>query len=147
MTMDGALYGIVRVRRVSRRRSKSRIHDEKPHFAPVVQTDVGGFARYEGITTFRRSGDLERIPGNPWFICTLWAAQWYIARAKIKQDLTTALELMQWAALRAMESGILPEQLHPESGEPISVAPLTWSHAEFVNTCLNYSEKLATLAD
>jgi len=93
-----------------------------------VQTDVGGFARYEGDYYFRRSGDLERIPGNPWFICTLWAAQWYIARAKIKQDLTTALELMQWAALRAMESGILPEQASPRIGRadfsrPLNVEP------------------------
>jgi GH15 family glucan-1,4-alpha-glucosidase len=110
-----------------------------------VQTEVGGFARYEADYYFRRSDDFNRIPGNPWFICTLWAAQWCIAQAKSRQELTTALELLLWAATRAMPSGILGEQLHPHTGEPLSVAPLTWSHAEFISTTLDYLERLRSL--
>lgn len=110
-----------------------------------VQTEVGGIARYEGDYYFRRSGDIARVPGNPWFICTLWAAQWYIAQARTRKDLTTALELLLWAARRALPTGILPEQLHPETGEPLSVAPLTWSHAEFVTTTLDYLKRWSQL--
>jgi GH15 family glucan-1,4-alpha-glucosidase len=40
----------------------------------------------------------------------------------------------------------MPEQVHPETGEPLSVAPLTWSHAEFVATVLNYLEKKQSLS-
>jgi GH15 family glucan-1,4-alpha-glucosidase len=110
-----------------------------------VQTEIGGFARYEADYYFRRSDDFDRIPGNPWFICTLWAAQWYIAHAESRKDLATALELIMWAATRAMPSGILPEQLDPHTGEPLSVAPLTWSHAEFVATTLDYLDRLRLL--
>ena len=28
--------------------------------------------------------------GNPWFICTLWLAQWYIALAKGDEELAIA---------------------------------------------------------
>jgi GH15 family glucan-1,4-alpha-glucosidase len=110
-----------------------------------VQSGPGGIARYEGDYYFRRSDDLERIPGNPWVICTLWVAQWYIAQAREEKDLVPALELLMWAAHRALPSGILAEQFHPETGEPLSVAPLTWSHAEFVATSLNYLDRLETL--
>ncbi len=110
-----------------------------------IQTDVGGIARYENDYYFRRSYDIERVPGNPWFICTLWAAQWYIAHAQVKEDLLTGLELLLWAAHRVMPSGIMPEQLHPETGEPLSVAPLTWSHAEFIATTLDYLDRLEEL--
>jgi len=43
---------------------------------------------------------------------------------------------------RAAPSGILPEQAHPVSGVPLSVAPLTWSHAAFVSAVLDYLERL-----
>ncbi len=105
-----------------------------------VQTSVGGIARYEDDYYFRQSSDITRIPGNPWFICTLWYAQWLIAKAKRLDDLAEALDLMHWTAANALPTGILPEQVHPESGFPLSVAPLTWSHAEFAATVLDYHE-------
>jgi len=111
------------------------------------QAPVGGLARYEEDYYFRRSEDVGRVPGNPWFICTLWAAQWYLARARRREDLDTGLGLLQWVARHALPTGILPEQLHPETGEPLSVAPLTWSHAEFMWTALEYAERLAAFAD
>ena len=106
-----------------------------------VQTEIGGLARYENDYYFRRSDDLVRVPGNPWIICTLWAAQYYIARAKQPRELETPLGLMMWVTHRCASSGILPEQVHPYSGEHLSVAPLTWSHAEFVTTTLLYMDK------
>jgi len=35
----------------------------------------------------------------------------------------------------------LPEQVNPEDGKPISVTPLVWSHAEYINTVLDLSHK------
>jgi GH15 family glucan-1,4-alpha-glucosidase len=35
--------------------------------------------------------------------------------------------------------------MHPMTGAPLSVAPLTWSHAVYVETVLLYSEKLKEL--
>jgi len=106
-----------------------------------VQTEIGGVARYERDYYFRRSDDFTRVPGNPWIICTLWAAQFYIAHAKTERDLDAALGLLIWAARHAAETGVLSEQLHPFTGEPLSVSPLTWSHAEFVSTTLQYLDR------
>ncbi|MGB9904811.1 MAG: glycoside hydrolase family 15 protein [Desulfotomaculales bacterium] len=110
-----------------------------------VKTPVGGLARYAGDYYFRRSPDSERVPGNPWIICTLWLAQWYAARAADLAGLAPAKALLHWAAAYALESGALPEQLHPESGEPLSVAPLVWSHAAFVLAVRDYLERYALL--
>jgi hypothetical protein len=46
--------------------------------------------------------------------------------------------LVQWAADRALPSGTMAEQLHPYTGDPLSVSPLTWSHAEYVRTVREY---------
>lgn len=141
LTMDAAVYALFafgafdstddRIERTMRQ-TLSRLW---------VQTDVGGLARYENDYYFRRSDDLARVPGNPWIICTLWAAQYYIARARETRDLETPLGLLMWAANRCVSTGILPEQVHPYTGEHLSVAPLTWSHAEFVTTTLLYMDK------
>ncbi|NCO34444.1 MAG: glycoside hydrolase family 15 protein [Armatimonadetes bacterium] len=110
-----------------------------------VRTPVGGVARYENDSYQRlRSDDLERVPGNPWFICTLWLAQWRIALAQNRDDLHPALEILEWTAAHALPSGALSEQLNPDTGEPVSVCPLTWSHAAYVTVVLEYIEKLAT---
>ena len=47
-----------------------------------VKTGVGGVARYENDYYHRVSSDIATVPGNPWFICTLWLADYFIARAK-----------------------------------------------------------------
>ncbi len=111
-----------------------------------VQTDIGGMARYENDYYFRRTDDVEHVPGNPWVICTLWAAQYYIARAREPRDLETPLGLLLWVTKRSTSSGVLPEQVHPYTGEHLSVAPLTWSHAEYVTTALLYLDKSEELA-
>ncbi|MCW5937890.1 MAG: glycoside hydrolase family 15 protein [Fimbriimonadaceae bacterium] len=97
-----------------------------------VETVVGGYARYAQDYYFRRS---EAYPGNPWIICSLWFAQaeLYLRGMEAKDDV---LETLAWVCSKASPTGVLPEQLHPETGEHLSVSPLTWSHAEFVATVL-----------
>jgi GH15 family glucan-1,4-alpha-glucosidase len=111
-----------------------------------VRTGIGGLARYERDYYFRVSEDFTNIPGNPWIICTLWLAEWTIATAKKVDDLRPALDMIEWATICTLPAGILPEQIHPVSYEPLSVTPLTWSHAQLVITTLNYLDKLQTFS-
>lgn len=110
-----------------------------------VRTTVGGLARYQGDYYFRRSEDLDTVPGNPWIITTLWLAQWYARSARSREELNSAIDLVRWAADRAMPGGVLPEQLHPYSGGPLSVAPLTWSHGTAVNAILDVADRMRQL--
>ena len=110
-----------------------------------VKAGAGGLARYERDYYFRVSDDFEKVPGNPWIICTLWLADWYIACAKNEAEMRGALDLLEWATHCASPTGVLSEQVHPSSLQPLSVAPLTWSHAQFVLTASNYLDKLAEL--
>jgi len=98
-----------------------------------VQTESGGVARYENDPYHRISGETGRVPGNPWILCTLWLAEHRIATAASVAELQPALDLVRWARARATPSLILPEQIDPYDGQPLSVAPLTWSHAQVVS--------------
>ncbi|HTW94798.1 MAG TPA: glycoside hydrolase family 15 protein [Tepidisphaeraceae bacterium] len=110
-----------------------------------VKTRVGGVARYEGDYYHRVSNDNSSVPGNPWFICTLWLADYYITRAQSAAELKMSLPIFEWTASHALESGVLAEQVNPYTNEPISVSPLTWSHAAVVSTVIKYLEKLESL--
>ena len=107
-----------------------------------VKTEVGGVARYQNDYYHQVSRDIEKVPGNPWFVCTLWLAEWYIAKAKSREDLKRARELLEWVADHALESGILAEQINPYNNQPLSVSPLTWSHSTFVLAVVEYLNKL-----
>ncbi len=109
------------------------------------KTTVGGMARYEDDYYHQVSKDIDNVPGNPWFICTLWLADWYIARAVSPTYLTRAQDLIEWVVDHALPSGVLAEQVHPYTKQPLSVSPLTWSHATFVGTVLDYLSKEAQL--
>jgi len=104
------------------------------------KTPVGGMARYENDYYYQISQDVVNVPGNPWFICTLWLAQHTIAMAKTLADLVPAVEIIQWAADHALPSGVLAEQVNPYTHAPLSVAPLTWSHAAVVDAVQRYIE-------
>jgi oligosaccharide amylase len=106
-----------------------------------VKTDIGGIARYHNDYYFQSSNDLDNIPGNPWIICTLWLAEWEIEKAKSLEDLEAPRRTLEWVVDRSMESGVLPEQINPFDGSPISVAPLTWSHATYVLAVSKYMKK------
>jgi GH15 family glucan-1,4-alpha-glucosidase len=102
----------------------------------------GGIARFEDDSYMRTTND---VTGNPWFICTLWLAEYHIARAQNLDDLKRPLEILEWVGSAALPSGILGEQFDPESGFHLSVSPLTWSHSTFVSTVLNYQKKAESL--
>ncbi len=103
-----------------------------------IKSEIGGLARYENDNYHRIS---QETPGNPWIICTLWLARWHIATATSIEELNKGLTLLKWTAKHALASGELAEQINPYTGEAISVAPLAWSHAEFVIAVCEYNEK------
>ncbi|HSX26329.1 MAG TPA: glycoside hydrolase family 15 protein [Chlamydiales bacterium] len=104
-----------------------------------VESAGGGLARYENDSYYREN---EGDPSNPWFITTLWIAQYHIALAKKKEDLNRALEILNWVADHALPSGVLAEQVNPKTHEPISVSPLTWSHGAFIAAVQEYLNKV-----
>jgi len=106
-----------------------------------VRTDVGGIARYERDAFSRVTEDFGKVPGNPWAISTLWIAQYKVAAARSLDELRSAFEMLRWVTRHGRPSGVLPEQFHPFDGSSVSVCPLSWSHAEFVITVLDYLEK------
>ena len=111
-----------------------------------VKTSVGGCARYERDYYHMVERDnIDAVPGNPWIICTLWHAQHTIALAKTPEELRQAMPMLEWAAEKAKGSGVLAEQYHPYTGAPISVSPLTWSHATVVMAVVEYLRKYEKL--
>ena len=110
-----------------------------------IQTEVGGVARYEN-DAYQRAADVgSNVAGNPWLICTLWLAEHAIARATSVAELQSALDLLRWARSKARPSLVLPEQIHPLTGVPLSVAPFSWSHAQVVSVVRGYVESLRVL--
>lgn len=103
-----------------------------------VRTEVGGMARYEHDRYHQVTDNIEQAQGNPWFICTLWLAHYRMARATRLDELHQALPLLEWAHTHARHSGIMAEQINPFTSEPLSVSPLTWSHAEYVLAVCHY---------
>lgn len=98
-------------------------------------TPIGGVLRYENDSYFLTK---QQYKGNPWIVSTLWLAQYYISLNEYQK----AKDLIDWAIGRELPSGVLSEQFDPESGSPLSVTPLVWSHAEIVNTILDISKYL-----
>ncbi|USN98412.1 MAG: glycoside hydrolase family 15 protein [Phycisphaeraceae bacterium] len=112
----------------------------------LVRTDIGGYARYK-LDYYHQveAENIDKVPGNPWVICTLWQAWYLVERARTLDELKDALPYIDWTVAKAEPSGVLAEQFHPFTGEPISVSPLTWSHATFVVVCVRYLQRRAEL--
>jgi GH15 family glucan-1,4-alpha-glucosidase len=98
----------------------------------LVNQTVGGVIRYENDTYMRLTHD---APSNPWFVCTMWLAQYYIQQHQVDR----AKDLVRWAMSHSLGSGVLSEQVNPTTGYAVGVAPLVWSHAEIINTVLDIS--------
>jgi glucoamylase len=105
-----------------------------------VEGEFKGVARYQDDGYYRTD---PKTTGNPWIICTLWLADYLIQKDGADEDLQEAIKIIQIAAQRALSSGVLPEQYSPHTGEPLSVAPLTWSHATFLITMQALMRRLA----
>jgi GH15 family glucan-1,4-alpha-glucosidase len=108
----------------------------------TVRTPIGGIARYQNDYYHRVT---DQVPGNPWFLGMLWLAKYEIALAKDEAALQKAIPRLQWVRERALPSGVLAEQIDPLSGAPLSVSPLTWSHATVVDVVQDFIEKRAEL--
>lgn len=93
----------------------------------------GGTGRYTDDNYFKSNPPYR---GNPWIVTTMWMAQFYVHVKKHDR----AKHYIDWAISKALPSGILSEQINPETSAPTSVAPLVWSHAELINTILDYSK-------
>ena len=112
-----------------------------------LDTPVGGCARYQNDVYQRPDDSPADIPGNPWFISTLWLAEYYIARAENLKELQEAIPYLEWCTNNSLPSGVLAEQVHPSNSLPLSVSPLTWSHSSFVWAVLQYADKFNSLKD
>ena len=111
-----------------------------------VRTPVGGIARYTNDYYHQVTRELDKAPGNPWVICTLWIALYDIARAGTVAELDKALPTLDWAVAHALASGVLPEQADPFTNDPLSVSPLAWSHATVVEVVRAYLARRSELA-
>lgn len=88
-----------------------------------------GIGRYENDVYMKQDGK----ESNMWFICTLWLAQY----AYEVDDKEAGDELVEWVLSHQSSTGMLAEQLDPVSEAPLSVSPLTWSHAELLSTLID----------
>lgn len=141
-TIDASVYGIFAFGAYSPDDEKVKTTMEQVHEKLWCKTTVGGLARYENDPYYHSN---PNVTGNPWFITTLWLAQYYIARAKAKEDLKSALSILEWVADHALPSGVLAEQVNPDTNEPLSVSPLTWSHGTYIAVVQEYIGKLDAL--
>lgn len=92
--------------------------------------------RHPGLARFANDEYDRRDPshvGNPWFIATLWRAQYALET----NDRALAEKLVQWVTDSMLPTGVLSEQIDPDSRAFVSVSPLTWSQAEYVATLLD----------
>ncbi len=97
-----------------------------------------GVPRYENDHYYRLDDSYQ---GNWWNITTLWLAQYY---TEVDQS-EKSMAILDWVTRhRAFDTGVFAEQLSPYDGTSISVAPLTWSHAEYVATLLDTITEMPT---
>ncbi len=89
----------------------------------------GGSPRYEYDRYFKSD---PAYLGNPWYVTTLWLAQYYARNSQLDK----AFKYIDWAIGGSMSSGSMSEQLNPSDKSIVGVTPLIWSHAELINTIL-----------
>jgi GH15 family glucan-1,4-alpha-glucosidase len=92
----------------------------------------GGSARYEDDNYFKSE---PAFRGNPWFVTTLWLAQYYAIQGQKEK----AEKYINWSLANSLPSGLMSEQISPEDSRVVGVTPLVWSHAELINTILDLS--------
>jgi GH15 family glucan-1,4-alpha-glucosidase len=145
LTIDSSVYGLWYFGMFAADDPQIESTMQAVHDRLWCKTEVGGIARYENDWYYQVSQDVGNVPGNPWFICTMWYAQWVVSKARSLQDLEPARNILEWVAAAALPSGILAEQLDPYSKAPLSVSPLTWSHATVVSLVHEYVRKQKSL--
>lgn len=98
-----------------------------------VSAKAPGTPRYENDYYHRKD---PNSLGNWWIITSLWLAQYYSMIGQPER----VRAILEWVKQHTDTSGILPEQLDPANGAFMSVAPLTWSHAEYLSTLLDTAQ-------
>jgi GH15 family glucan-1,4-alpha-glucosidase len=89
-----------------------------------------GLPRYEN-DAYRRANDTAK--SNPWYVTSLWFAQYYLEIGKQQKAQYT----LDWVRDSAWNTGVMSEQINPETNEEMSVSPLGWSQAEYISTLLD----------
>ncbi len=145
-TLDSSLYGVFAFGALPADDPRVSATMAAVRAGLTCRTEVGGMARYFDDYYHQVTRDLAAVPGNPWIICSLWCAQHAVATARARSDLRAAGEVLSWVEGKKLASGVLPEQLHPYTGSPLSVSPLTWSHAAFVICVQQYLARYRALA-
>ena len=87
----------------------------------AVRTDIGGIARYTNDYYFQQSGDIDKVPA---IHGSSVRCGWPTSRSNPRLRLVIwPLRAEHWNGSSAMrlESGVLPEQLNPFDGTPLSV--------------------------
>ncbi len=97
-----------------------------------VSYDGYRLPRYENDNYARAIPDSD---GNPWFVTSLWLTQYDIENG----NPSAAYPTLQNVNAFMDQHLILSEQVNPQTNEMISVAPLAWSHAEFVTSLMDYA--------
>ncbi|MGK2896252.1 MAG: glycoside hydrolase family 15 protein [Candidatus Saccharimonadales bacterium] len=92
--------------------------------------EIHGIQRYENDFYYRKGPD---APSNWWFICTLWLAQYHIEMGAPEK----AEAIIDWVDTHASSTGIMSEQIDPQSNTRVGVEPLTWTHAEYLSALLD----------
>ncbi len=101
---------------------------EKTLEATLVDSPkVNGTPRYEND---QYNLNDKSAKGNPWFVTSFWYAQYMVERGNKE----FAEKVLNWSLDYMLPTGVLPEQIDTNEGTYISVAPLIWSQAEFINT-------------
>lgn len=145
MTMDSSVAGLFKLGMFAPASDEITSTMEAYQRRLGINTHVGGMARYENDYYHQVTHDLSQATGNPWFISALWLAQYHIGRATTLDELAQAKPWLVWTQTHSLPSGVLAEQIDPLTGAPLSVSPLTWSHAEYVATMRWYVKKYEAL--
>lgn len=95
-----------------------------------TSSDHPALARFENDEYYR--DDPSKV-GNPWYVSTLWYAQYLLETNQPDKSRT----IVEWVQSRMTSTGVLSEQFHPDTLTSVSVAPLAWSQAEYLSTLLD----------
>jgi GH15 family glucan-1,4-alpha-glucosidase len=100
-----------------------------------LQTQLGGIARKENDHYLKIN---NKIPGNPWFISSMWRLR--VALKNNDQDF--AKRILLWSISHFDKTGLIAEQMDPDSGFALGMKPLSWSHAEYLMSVTAFIEHL-----
>ena len=106
----------------------SRMNEAHETLKSTLLSDGARVIRYEDEIYCRRDGE----PSNPWPVASLWLAQFELELGNEEQT----KKILDWVNSCMFSTGVIAEQ-YGKNNDPLSVAPLTWSHAEYLNVLLD----------